>query len=222
MKPVTRFAMSLAGIALSALLLSACGDRLVPAPVLPTATRPIAAAAHLAPADLARGQQVYFDKQCAACHNATATGGIGKPLAGTALSFDEFLHILRNAISPKPAFNEVELPTQDAYDVYSWLKSLQPTGSTPPAPTPALGPGKVLGMTLWIQGGCDTCHGAFAQGSPKGSALADFSDPFETERDRMRQSAGVIPGHASQVMDDATFQRLYQWLREGANPDSGC
>ena len=222
MKPITRFGMSLAAIALSALLLSACGDRIVPAPVLPTATRPAAAAASLAPADLARGQQVFFDKQCVACHNASATGGVGSSLAGTTLSFDDFLHILRTAIAPKPAFNETELPAQDAYDVYGWLQSLKRTGSTPPAPTPELGPGKVLGMTLWVQGGCDSCHGAFAQGSPKGSALAGFRDSFEIERDRMRQSAGLIPGHASQVMDDATLQRLYQWLRGGANPDSGC
>jgi len=222
MKPVTRFGMSLAAIALSALLLTACGDRIVPAPVVPTATRPAAAAANLAPADLARGQQVFFDKQCAACHNATGTGGIGKPLAGTTLSFDAFLHILRTAIAPKPAFNETELPAQDAYAVYGWLQSLPRTGSKPPAPTPELGPGKVLGMTLWVQGGCDSCHGAFAQGSPKGSALAGLSQPFETEQYRMRQTAGLIPGHASQIMDDATLQRLYQWLREGANPDSGC
>jgi mono/diheme cytochrome c family protein len=222
MKSATRFGMFLAATALSALLLSACGDRIVPAPVLPTATRPAAAAVSLAPADLARGQQVFFDKQCVACHNASATGGVGSSLAGTTLSFDEFLHILRTAIAPKPAFNEVELPVQDAYDVYGWLQSLHRTGSTPPAPTPELGPGRVLGMTLWVQGGCDSCHGAFAQGSPKGSALAGLSDPFQTERDRMRQTAGVIPGHASQVMDDATLQRLYQWLREGANPDSGC
>jgi mono/diheme cytochrome c family protein len=222
MKPATRLGVPLAAIALSALLLTACGDRIVPAPVAPTATRPAAVAANLAPADLARGQQVYFDKQCAACHNATGTGGIGKPLAGTTLSFDDFLHILRNAIPPKPAFNETELPAQDAYDVYAWLQSLPHTGSKPPAPTPELGPGKVLGMTLWVQGGCDSCHGAFAQGSPKGSALAGISQPFETEQYRMRQTAGLIPGHASQIMDDATLQRLYQWLREGANPDSGC
>ena len=222
MKPATRFGTFLVAIALSALLLSACGDRIVPAPMFPTATRPAAVAANLMPADLARGQQVYLDKQCVACHNASATGGVGSSLAGTTLSFDEFLHILRTAIAPKPAFNETELPAQDAYDVYGWLQSLKRTGSTPAAPTPELGPGKVLGMTLWVQGGCDSCHGAFAQGSPKGSALAGLTQPFETEQYRMRQTAGLIPGHASQIMDDATLQRLYQWLREGANPDSGC
>ena len=80
----------------------------------------------------------------------------------------------------------------------------------------------MLGMTLWVGGRCDTCHGAFAQGSPKGPPLAGVSDTFETEQDRMRQSAGTIPEHGIQVMDDATFQRLHQWLSGGADPESGC
>ncbi|MCX6031904.1 MAG: c-type cytochrome [Chloroflexi bacterium] len=222
MKPLTRLGMLLVAIALSTLLLSACAERLAPAPAFPTTTRPAAVATNLAPANLARGQQVYLDKQCVACHGATATGGVGKALAGTTLTFDRFLYILRNAIPPKPSFNEVELPAQDAYDVYGWLRSLTRTGSATPAPPPDLGPGKVLGMTLWVQGHCDTCHGAFAQGSPKGPTLAGVSGAFEQERDRMRQNAGAIPGHADQVMDDATFQRLYQWLKQGANPNSGC
>lgn len=222
MKSITRPGIVLAAIALSVLLLSACAERLAPAPVVPTATQLAAAATGLAPADLTRGQQVYLDKQCVACHNASGTGGIGASLAGTTLSFDDFLHILRNAIPPKPAFNEAELPAQDAYDVYSWLRSLKPTGASPTAPTPQLDAGKVLGMTLWVQGGCDACHGAFAQGSPKGPTLAGFSDTFEQELARMRKGVDTIPGHTDSVMDDATFQRLYQWLKGGANPESGC
>jgi len=220
MKPTTRPGILLAAVTLSALLLAACAGRLAPAPVVPTQSP--SSTADLGPADLARGQQVYFDKQCVACHNASGTGGIGASLAGTPLTFDEFLHILRNAVPPKPAFSETELPAQDAYDVYSWLKSLKSAGAASGAPTPQLGTGQVLGMTLWVQGGCDACHGAFAQGSPKGSPLAGISGTFEAERDRMRRSVPAIPGHAGQVMDDATFQRLYQWLKAGANPESGC
>ena len=207
-------------IALSALLLSACTERLAPAPTRPTATVPAQTA--LRPADLARGQQVYLDKQCAACHNSSGTGGIGKSLAGTTLSFDDFLHVLRTAVPPKPAFNETELLTQDAFNIYGWLKSLKRSDAALPAPTRALGAGQELGMTLWVKARCDACHGAFAQGSPKGPALAGINEVFEVERDRMRRSAGTISGHADQAIDDALFRRLYQWLKEGADPASGC
>jgi mono/diheme cytochrome c family protein len=219
---LTRPGVLLAAIILSTLLLSACGDRIVPAPPAPIVPLAAPRAAELAPADLVRGQQVYFDKQCVACHNATGTGGIGASLAGTDLSFDQFLNVLRNAVPPKPAFNEAELPRRDAYDVYNWLKSLKPTAGTATAPAQALEAGQVLGMTLWVQGKCDTCHGAFAQGSAKGSPLAGIGGTSEQARDRMRRSAPAIQGHGTEAMDDATFKRLYEWLRTGAYPDSGC
>lgn len=223
MKPLFRPGAVLSVIVLSLLLLSACGDRILPAPAAaPPSPTPIAVAASPAPADLVRGQQIYFDKQCVACHNATGTGGIGASLAGTTLTFDAFLSILRNAIPPKPAFNEAELPQQDAYDVYNWLKSLKRSGAAAAESTPDLGAGKVLGMSLWVGGKCDTCHGAFAQGSAKGTPLAGIAGTFEQARDRMRRSAAAIKGHGADAMDDATFERLYQWLKAGADPDSGC
>jgi mono/diheme cytochrome c family protein len=210
-------------IALSVFVLAGCADRLAPAPVFVQATPEALTAAQLAPADLARGQQVYYDKQCGACHNPGATGGIGPALAGTPQQFDPFLHVLRSAVPPKPAFSEVELPVQDAYNVYGWLQSLRPvTLKAAAAPGPQLGQGQVLGMTLWVQGQCDICHGAFAQGSPTAPPLAGINAGQAAARDLMRHSAGKIPAHSSQNIDDNTFQRLYQWLKEGANPDNGC
>jgi cytochrome c len=176
----------------------------------------------VAPADLVRGQQVYFDKQCVACHNATGTGGIGASLAGTTLTFDQFLNVVRNAVPPKPSFNEAELPRQDAFDVYSWLKSLKSPQASKAAISPELGSGEVLGMSLWVGGKCDTCHGAFGQGSAKGSPLAGPGGDFNHALSAMRGIANAVPAHGAAVMDDATFHRLYQWLKAGANPDSGC
>ena len=223
MKALTRSGLLPVAIVLSTVLLSACGDRILPAPAAaPPAPTPAAVVASPAPADLVRGQQVYFDKQCVACHNATGTGGIGASLAGTTLTFDQFLNVVRYAVPPKPSFSDAELPRQDAFDVYSWLKSLKSTGAARSAQAPDLGAGKVLGMTLWVGGKCDTCHGAFAQGSAKGSPLAGISGSFEQELEGMRGTANAVSEHGAQVMDDATFQRLYQWLKAGANPDSGC
>ena len=203
-------------------LLTACGEVLAPAPALPTTTPQAEATANLSPPDLARGQQVFLDKQCAACHGAFAEGGIGPAMAGIAMPFDEFLHVIRTALPPKPAFNEVELTTQDAYNVYGWLQGLEQAGITPPAPTPVLPSGEVLGMTLWTEGKCDTCHGAFAQGSPNGPPLAGISYPYEVERARMRQTADIIPEHAPEHIRDVVLQRLYKWLQAGANPGDGC
>jgi len=203
------------------LLLTACAEKLAPAPAPSTPALVVEPVTNLAAPDLARGQQVFLDKQCVACHNTQGEGGIGPKLAQTSLPFDQFLHKVRTAIPPKPAFNEAELPTQDAYNIYGWLASLE-TKAASAALTPALPPGQVLGMQVWTAGQCDSCHGAFAQGSPNGPSLAGLSFPFEMERAKMRQTSNTIPEHAAEHMDDTLFQRLYNWLQAGANPEDGC
>jgi mono/diheme cytochrome c family protein len=207
---------------LIALVLSACGEKLAPAPPLPTATPRPEEGMDLSPPSLARGQQVYIDKQCGACHGPQAEGGIGSQLTGITLPFDDFLHILRTALPPKPAFNEVELTRQDAYNAYGWLQSLGQANAAQPALSPTLPPGEVLGMTLWTEGKCDACHGAFAQGSPDAPPLVGISYPYEMERARMRQTANTITEHAPDHMRDVVLQRLYKWLQAGANPNDGC
>ncbi|GAB4547686.1 MAG: hypothetical protein Kow0063_42410 [Anaerolineae bacterium] len=217
-----RFAIASVIALMTIVLLTACDEVLAPAPVMPTATPQTEVAANLSPPDLARGQQVYLDKQCAACHGSQGEGGISPRLAGITMPFDEYLHAIRTALPPKPAFNEIELTNQDAYNVYGWLQSLGQVSVAPVTPTPTLLPGEMLGMTLWTEGKCDTCHGAFAQGSPNGPPLAGLSYPYEVERARMRQTADTIPEHAPEHMRDVVLQRLYKWLQAGANPSDGC
>jgi mono/diheme cytochrome c family protein len=216
-----------AAVVSESLLLGGCAKRptppIAPAPDQATSTvHPESAASGLAAPDLARGEQVFLDKQCVACHGSQVGTGVATDLAGTSLSFDEFLHIQRTAKPPKPAFNELELSDQDAYNVYSWLKQLSPDQSTPVAPAPTLAPGEVLGMTVWTEYGCDGCHGAYAQGSPEGPGLAGINFPYEMERARMRQTADTIPEHAAGHMNDTVLQALYEWLKNGAGVTDRC
>jgi mono/diheme cytochrome c family protein len=203
------------------LLLAACTEPLAPAPVLPTDEPSAIAISDLTPPDPTLGRQIYLDNQCVACHSNQAEGGIGPKLAQTSLPFDQFLDKIRTALPPKPAFDETALSTQDAYHLYGWLESLDPVGS-PAAVQPTLPPGQILGMKVWTEGRCDSCHGAFAQGSEQGPVLAGLSFPFELERATMRQTADTIPEHAATHMDDTLLQRLYNWLQAGADPAGGC
>lgn len=209
-------------ILLAAVILAACVESLAPAPtprVAPVTPEPVA---KLAPANPARGRQLFLDKQCAACHGPTGEGGIGGQLAGTSAPFNDFLHVVRTAVPPKPAFDEIELTTQDVYNMYDWLQGLDQASLPTAAAIPALESGQVLGMTLWTEGKCDTCHGAFAQGSAQAPQLAGVNYPFEMERAKMRRTAATIPEHAASHMSDELLQRLYKWLQAGANPGDGC
>lgn len=208
------------------LMLTACGGSFskpiktpVPAPIQPTVTPAIEA--NLAKADLVRGQQVWLDKQCVACHGDVGQGGIGGVLANTTLPFDQFLHTVRTALPPKPAYNAAELPDQDTYNIYGWLQASTQTAAEP-AQAPQLPEGEVLGMSLWTEYECDQCHGSFAQGSSTAPPLAEISYPYEMERAKMRRTEADIPQHAAEHIRDVVLQRLYQWLQSGAKPQDGC
>lgn len=174
--------------------------------------------------DAATGALLYRDKQCAACHGPAALGGMGGALAGSTLSFDQFLWKVRNAIPPKPAMNASDLGDSEAYSIYLWLRTGTSSGQTAEAAiTPvALPTGQLLGIQVWSDKQCGECHGAFAQGSAEGSRLAGESYPFERQRAVMRVTAGKIPAHGVDNIPDDLLRRLLDWLQKGANPTSGC
>jgi len=201
------------------LTLAAC-ERRVPAPPRPTIPSTIANTTLTG--DVGEGARAYREKQCAACHGATALGGIGKPLANTALPFDQFLSKIRNALPPKPAMNADDLSDAQAYSIYLWLHTIgTETIKATPAPA-ALPTGQILGIQIWVEKGCDQCHGAFAQGSSRAPALAGENYPFERQRAVMRQYAEQNPAHSEKNISDELLQRLLDWLKRGADPASGC
>jgi mono/diheme cytochrome c family protein len=203
------------------LAIVAC-DRRAPAPPRPTIQS--VASKTILTGDVGEGARLYREKQCVACHGATALGGIGKSLANTALPFDQFLSRIRNALPPKPAMNANDLSDAQAYSIFLWLRALgtEPTKTTPAPISAALPTGQILGIQVWTEKGCDKCHGAFAQGGDKGPTLAGEDYPFERQRAVMRQYADQNPAHNETNIPDDLLQRLLDWLKRGADPASGC
>ena len=202
------------------LVLAAC-DRRVPAPAYPTAPS-VSSSGNIA-GDPAQGARLWREKQCIACHGANALGGMGMPIANTALPFGVFLSKIRNAIPPKPAMDANDLSEAQAYSIYLWLQTLSPAPAKAAASAPApLPTGQVLGIQVWTQFGCNQCHGAFAQGSGQAPALAGEAYPFERQRAVMRQSADQNPMHSEKNIPDDVLQRVLDWLRRGADLASGC
>ncbi len=221
---MTRLATLLLAVLAAMLLFAACGpsaEQLAPAPPPPTNTpAPVLA---LSEPDTARGHQLWLDKQCTACHGDTGQGGIGPTLTRTTLPFDQFLHKVRTAIPPKPAFNAAELTDQDTYNIFGWLQAPEmQLAATEPVTFTRLPAGQVLGMSIWTEYECDLCHGAFAQGSAEGPPLTGITFPYEMERANMRLTGDEIPQHQAEYIRDVVLKRLYQWLQAGANPQGGC
>ncbi len=209
-------------LAIFILTLTACADNRVAAPARPTLQSTTLKTT--LSGDPVQGAQLYREKQCVACHGATALGGIGKPLANTALPIDQFISKIRNAIPPKPAMTADDLSDNDAYSIYLWLHSTNTQAAkATPAPAPAALPaGQILGIQVWVDKGCDDCHGAFAQGGPRAPKLAGENYPFERQRAVMRQFAEQNPAHSEKNIPDDLLQRLLDWLKRGADPAGGC
>ncbi len=193
---------------------------------LPTDTPAPAAGVHIP--NLENGETGWHESHCIDCHGPLALGGIGPQLASTQLSFDDFLHKVRAAIPPKPAFDETQLPEQSVYDIYAWVKTQIPPVQFPEAgvePGGAPGTGvspsteEVMGMTIWTCRQCDSCHGIFAQGGPDAPPLAGLNYPVEEELARMRSTAETIPEHSVDHISDEIFERLYKWIEAGCVQD---
>jgi mono/diheme cytochrome c family protein len=205
---------------LVALFLAACTD------VGPT-PHPTSLAPTLAPepttdpeGDATHGADLFAAWQCAGCHGPNAEGQVGPALAGMTLSLTRFTTAVRQTRPPKPAFSEAELSEADVRDIYTWAQSLERPAEA--AEGVDLAPGEILGMQLYTESGCDSCHGAFAQGSADAAALVDYAEDADTFLDAMESTTEDIPEHNLGELDRDLMRRLHGWLQEGANVDSGC
>lgn len=220
------FALWIPGVVLFVLplVMAACADS-APTP-FPTSSVPtFAPPPTLNPAgDAGHGAVLFAAWRCAQCHGDTAQGALGPRLARTSLSTASFAAAIRQTRPPKPAFSTSELSDADVRDIYAWLQTLT-VDAVRADVTPdgtALPDGQVLGILVYTQNGCDQCHGAFAQGSSDSPALAGYSQDVDTFLSLMSSTATSVPEHDLARYDVAFLRRLYNWLREGAAPDSGC
>jgi mono/diheme cytochrome c family protein len=217
-----RISKQLLLILIFVLLLTACAQTPVPAPPQPTSTSTSVSGIYIP--DLEHGQVAWNEAQCSACHGPQGLGGIGPQLASTRLPYDQFLHAVRTAIPPKPAYTAEQLPDQSVYDIYGWVRTQIPPAQlagpqldTPTRPAPSAE--EMRSMTIWTCRRCDSCHGIFAQGGPDGPTLAGLNDPVEDELARMRQTAKTIPEHSADHISDEVFEKLYEWLKMGCVQD---
>lgn len=170
--------------------------------------------------DPERGHTLYNTWRCAGCHGDNAQGQVGGALAGTALPFEQFVQAVRQTRPPKPAFSTAELSDADVRDIYAWVTALP--ASPEVAAAVKLGPGEVLGMSVWTQSGCDACHGAFAQGSAYAPALVETDLSLDNFLAALRRDVTTIPAHGPDAIADEWAARLYRWLVTGASIAGGC
>ncbi len=79
-------------------------------------------------ADAANGAALFQQYDCAKCHQADANGGLGPDgeeapkIAGTRLSYDDFIAQIRMPVDRMQAFPD--MGDADGQDLYAYLKTL--------------------------------------------------------------------------------------------------
>jgi molybdopterin-containing oxidoreductase family iron-sulfur binding subunit len=66
--------------------------------------------------------EAWSSSSCAACHGPDAMGGLGPPLAGMTLSFEEYHKIVRTGKGMMPAVPEKDVSEQELRAIYGYTK----------------------------------------------------------------------------------------------------
>jgi mono/diheme cytochrome c family protein len=77
------------------------------------------------------------------------------------------------------------------------------------------------GKTLYVTYGCYQCHGYEGQGGVSGPRIGPSPYPFLTFSQLVRRPANVMPAYAPSVLDDATLETIYQYVRAVPEPADG-
>jgi molybdopterin-containing oxidoreductase family iron-sulfur binding subunit len=67
--------------------------------------------------------EVWSESSCASCHGPDAMGGLGPPLAGATLTFEQFENTVRNGKGMMPAVPQRDVPDQDLKKIYNYTHS---------------------------------------------------------------------------------------------------
>jgi molybdopterin-containing oxidoreductase family iron-sulfur binding subunit len=66
---------------------------------------------------------VWSESSCAACHGPDAMGGLGPPLAGTALAFEQYEKVVREGRGMMPAVPKKDVSDKELKEIYNYTHS---------------------------------------------------------------------------------------------------
>lgn len=77
------------------------------------------------------------------------------------------------------------------------------------------------GRVLYVNYGCYQCHGYEGQGGVAGPRIGPSPYPFIAFAQLVRRPANAMPAYAPGVLDDATLEKIYDYVRTRPAPADG-
>jgi mono/diheme cytochrome c family protein len=189
---------------------------------LPSATPATAAGAGSVTPDAATGAALWPTLPCQGCHGDVAQGGRGPRLAGTGLSFDQVLLMVRSGKGIMPAFTPEQVSDDQLRGVYAWLESLAPATPTPAAgaSAPSL-PAQQL-LALWQSVNDMKVMSDYTKDLPAREASDDAGrlaslKGYAAQAVQLGQTAVSQANQLLGATDDATMKAILQGIVAATN-----
>ena len=170
------------------------------------------------PGDARNGKRVFQKVGCSGCHGSAGEGmpqtgkesGSAK-IGATHLSFQEFVHSVREPKGQMPPFGAKQVSDDELSDIYAFLQSV---ASQPKLELPSSANSQ-NGRRFYTAFGCYECHGLQGQGSVQtgGTRLGPPQSPFSGFVAYVRQPAGQMPPYTSKAVSDAQLADIYSFLQ---------
>jgi mono/diheme cytochrome c family protein len=167
--------------------------------------------------DAARGQTLWAQSSCMACHGAHAEGAEGGPaLLDTPLTLRDITGLVRRGTPNMPAYSAERLSDQDLQDMFAWFVDPSAVASATAACDVACpAPAASAAQNPWPQSPCAGCHGASAEGGI-GPALAGGQLSLAGFQATVREGRGSMPAFSTAQLSDQALRALFDALRPGA------
>jgi len=176
------------------------------------------AATEVPAGDAARGQTLWAQSSCMACHGANAEGAKGGPaLLDTPLTLRDVTGLVRRGTPNMPGYSAEQLSDQDLEDMFAWFLDPSAVASATAACDEACAAPTVASgvQNPWPQSPCASCHGASAEGGI-GPALAGRSLTLAGFQATVREGRGSMPAFSTAQLSDQALQALFDALQPGA------
>jgi len=163
------------------------------------------------------GKRMFASAGCATCHGVEGQGtSLAPALAPPPLELPALIAYARHPTGKMPPVPVATASDQELADMYRFLKSVAPKGSSPEEQTGNAENGK----SLFVAYGCYECHGRQGAGAATAPRIGPPALSLAGMLRYVRRPTGQMPPYTAKVVSDQDLADIYSYLKTFPPPPS--
>jgi mono/diheme cytochrome c family protein len=163
-----------------------------------------------APGSVTNGKQMFVEIGCATCHGAQGQGtNLAPQIAPPPLNLEPMIAYLRQPTGKMPPVPPGTASDQQLADIYAYLKSVAPPGSS----IDQLKGNPESGKKLFLAYGCYECHGWQGAGAAIAPRIGPPALSLAGLLRYVRAPTGQMPPYTAKVASDQDLADIYAYLK---------